>query len=116
MLIAVHMMARNESSYRLLHVFVALVAQMDEIAQTDADKSAMQMILRAYGHLRRFALVHLSPSKTTSREAYIKEVEASMEELYNFACIAEEVRVCMCVVKAQRKAYTGKVPRDSNSL
>lgn len=75
----------------------ALSLQMTTFLKNDEEQASWSLIMKAFGHLRRFAQVHLSPTKTQSRQEYIQEVEASMDELFNFACMAEEVRLIIRV-------------------
>lgn len=86
-----HVMSDTSMSRRSTHMFCALM-QVVKLARTTEEQRAITLALKAYGHLRRFAKVHLNHNYCTSEEQYTRLLDDSMEELYNFACLAEQVR------------------------
>lgn len=65
--------------------------QLRHLCTTPEEERAYKIVKMAYGMLRRFSDVHLSPLGTTEEAQYVDMIKTSLKELYQYACLAEKV-------------------------
>lgn len=66
------------------------------LTKNEQEVRAYKLVKRAYGLLRRCGEVHLNPSGNISDSQYEDGIKRSVQELYDYACLAQKASACYC--------------------